>query len=216
MKEEKNSSYKEFAQDYDRQVREYDSYGHDVLFGMCFEFVKAGETLLDIGIGTGLASEHFAGLGLKVYGLDTSEEMLQACRSKGFTQELTRFDMTRDSIPYDAEFFHHVISCGAFHFLGDLETLFANVARVLKPGGVFAFTVAPQGQVEEDPAVSEPFLKEDTPWGVPIYKHSIPYVRELLAKKDIPVEKEQRLLIKGADKKSYDMLFSALVTRKLG
>lgn len=214
MSKEKNREYKEFAGDYDRQVREYDSYGHDVLFGMCFEFVQAGEKLLDIGIGTGLSSEHFAALGLQVYGLDTSEEMLRACRSKGFTRELSRFDMARDSIPYDAEFFHHVISCGALHFLGDLDGLFSEIARVLKPGGVFAFTAAPQ--MKGGASKEGPFLKEDTPWGVPIYKHSITYVRELLEKTGIQVEKEQRLLIKGADKKNYDMLFSALVTRKEG
>jgi hypothetical protein len=59
-------------------------------------------------------------------------------------------------------------------------------------------------------------VKEDTPWGVPIYKHSVSYVRELLEKEAVKVEKEQRLLIKGADKKSYDMVFSALVTRREG
>jgi len=45
------SGYKEFAGNYDEQVREYDSYGHDVLFGMGFEFVKKNDKLLDIGIG---------------------------------------------------------------------------------------------------------------------------------------------------------------------
>ncbi len=55
-KEEKVTSYKELASNYDKQVREYNSYGHDVLFGMGFEFVREDEKLLDIGIGTGLAS----------------------------------------------------------------------------------------------------------------------------------------------------------------
>jgi len=37
------------------------------------------EKLLDIGIGTGLASIHFSDVGLWVYGLDVSQEMLAAC-----------------------------------------------------------------------------------------------------------------------------------------
>jgi len=41
---------------------------------MGFEFVGAGEKLLDIGIGTGLASMHFSEIGLKVYGLDNSQK----------------------------------------------------------------------------------------------------------------------------------------------
>ena len=82
--------YKELASHYNNQVREYDSYGHDVLFGMSFEFVKTDEKLLDIGIGTGLASLPFSQVGLKVYGLDVSQEMLNACQSKSFTQALPR------------------------------------------------------------------------------------------------------------------------------
>jgi hypothetical protein len=42
---------------YDQQVHEYNSYGHDVLFGMSFEYVNPHDCLLDIGIGTGLASQ---------------------------------------------------------------------------------------------------------------------------------------------------------------
>ena len=59
---------------YDEQVREYESYAHDVLFGMSFEYVRSGERLLDLGIGTGLASLPFAKLGLEVFGLDGSAE----------------------------------------------------------------------------------------------------------------------------------------------
>ena len=45
------SDYSETASSYDNQVKEYDSYGHDVLFGMCYDYVNTGEKLLDIGIG---------------------------------------------------------------------------------------------------------------------------------------------------------------------
>ena len=39
------------AAQYDQQVREYNSYGHDALFGMSFEYVNPHDCLLDIGIG---------------------------------------------------------------------------------------------------------------------------------------------------------------------
>ena len=41
------------ASQYDKQVHEYNSYLHDALFGMCYEYVNSHERLLDIGIGTG-------------------------------------------------------------------------------------------------------------------------------------------------------------------
>ena len=84
---------------------------------MSFEFVSAGEKLLDIGNDTGLASEKFSQLGLEIYGLDASPEMLTACQSKSFAQELTLFDMVGDPIPYEVDFFSHVICYGALHFV---------------------------------------------------------------------------------------------------
>ncbi len=204
--EEKLSEYKELASNYDNQVKEYDSYGHNIIFGMSFEFVNADEKLLDIGIGTGLASILFSKAGLKIYGLDASQEMLNACQSKSFTQALSLYNMTDERIPYEDQYFNHVICCGAMHFVGDLANLFAEVRRVMKKGGLFAFTIAPQ-------ETEAGYIKEATSWGVPIFKHSLPYIMGLLGKNGLELKKEQRLLIKGADKVNYDMLFSAMICR---
>jgi predicted TPR repeat methyltransferase len=173
---------------------------------MSFEFVKAQEKLLDIGIGTGLASIKFSQLGLRVFGLDSSEDMLGACQSKSFTQALNLYNMTTDQIPYEANFFNHVICCGVLHFIGDLADLFTDVQRVMKPGGIFSFTIAPQSSELN-------YVKEDTAWGVPIFKHSMKYIQDLLGDNRFILQKEQRLLIKNADKVTYDMLFSVLVTQ---
>jgi predicted TPR repeat methyltransferase len=197
-------SYNENANQYDKQVKEYDSYGHNVIFGMSYEYVKPDEKLLDLGIGTGLASIQFSKAGLKVYGIDSSDEMLEAARSKGFAEELKQYNLSGERIPYNDNFFEHVISCGVFHFLGNLSNLFAEVARVTKKHGIFAFTYAP-GEDNLD------FGKGMTAWGVPIFKHSSKYIRKLLIENDMFLLKEQRLLIKGADKTNYDMLFSVII-----
>ena len=199
-------AYEELASKYDEEVKEYDSYGHDVIFGMCFQFVRADEKLLDIGTGTGLASIHFSTIGLKVYGLDTSQEMLEACQSKSFTEELKRCDITREPVPYKDRYFNHVVCCGVLHFVSKLNTLLAEVKRVMSSGGIFAFTIAPQES-------SADYIKEPTAWDVPIFKHSPQYIMELLKTNDMELLKEQRLLIKGADKIHYDMLFSAMICR---
>ena len=202
--EEKVDLYKELASNYDKQVREYNSYGHDVLFGMSFDFVKTDEKLLDIGIGTGLASIPFAMIGLKVYGLDASQEMLNVCKSKSFAQELKLVDMTGDLIPYKDNYFDHVVCCGAMHFMDDLSNLFAEIKRVMKRGGIFAFTISPQ-------ETKSLYIKEDTAWDVPIFKHSSHYIWDLLDENSFALQKEQRLLMKGPDKVHYDMLFSAII-----
>lgn len=198
--------YKESATEYDKQVKEYDSYSHDVIFGMCFEYVKPNDKLLDLGIGTGLSSIHFSNIGLKVYGLDRDEDMLNRCRSKSFAVELKQHDLTQNQIPYPDKFFNHIVCGGVLHFIDDLEQLFSEITRVTTKGSIFAFTFAPNPKDED-------YTKQDTAWGVPIFTHSPTYIYNLLKFNSIKLLKEQRLLMKGADKINYDMLFSVMVTQ---
>ena len=41
---------------YDNQARKTNWFGPEVVFGLAYEFVKTGESLLDLGIGSGLSS----------------------------------------------------------------------------------------------------------------------------------------------------------------
>ena len=202
--EETEYVYKELAGSYDHQVREYNSFAHDVIFGMSFEYVKTSEKLLDIGIGTGLASIKFAKLGLEIYGIDSSQEMLDECKSKSFARSLELFDLTATHLPFTENYFNHAICCGVLHFIGNLEEIFKEAARIIKPGGIFSFTTAPHNK-------KTPYLKEDTAWGVPIFRHSPEYIIELSTENGFEIQKEQRLLVKGADKINFDMLFSVYV-----
>jgi predicted TPR repeat methyltransferase len=197
---------KEDASQYEEQVKEYDSYIHDAMFGMCFEYVKPNEKLLDLGIGTGLASINFSKIGLKIYGLDVSEDMLKICRNKSFTEELKLHNLLDDKLPYNDRYFDHVICSGVFHFLGDLENIFSEAARIIIGNGIFAFTITPDNKVKD-------FIKQMTSWGVPIFRHSPDYIKKLLDANKMELLKEMRFLVKGADKINYDMLFSVMIAR---
>jgi ubiquinone/menaquinone biosynthesis C-methylase UbiE len=84
----------EYADTYDASVKEYHSHLHELLFGMCYEFIQPGDSLLDIGIGTGLSSVNFARAGVDVYGMDPSSNMIEQCRKKGFAKELKQHSLT--------------------------------------------------------------------------------------------------------------------------
>ncbi len=211
------SAHDEEASRYDQQVRDYRSHSHVVLFGMAFEYVKPHETLLDIGIGTGLASWPFARAGLTIFGLDGSSEMLKVCESKAFVKELKRFDLLITPLPYSEHSFDHVICCGVFHFFGELGPIVKEISRVIKPGGIFAFTIA--GQTPEDNKASgddsKSYLEKPTPWDVSIYAHSDGCIDKLLQDYSFEKLKDQKILMWSGKEDVRDLLFEVLVARSV-
>ena len=129
---------------YDQYVSERGCYGNEALFGLMYEFVKPGETVLDMGIGTGLSSILLHRMGLRVSGFDSSRGMLDVCESKGFAANLVRHDLHDLPYPYAADSFDHVLCVGVLHFFSDLAPVFREAARIVRPDGLFAFTIEEQ------------------------------------------------------------------------
>jgi predicted TPR repeat methyltransferase len=208
-------AHNEEASEYDQQVRDYRSHGHDVLFGLVFEYVKPHETLLDLGIGTGLASWPFAQTGLEIFGLDGSVEMLKVCESKAFAEELKQFDLRTTPLPYSDHSFDHAICCGVFHFFGELGPIVAEVSRVIKPGGIFAFTIAGQTPEEQEASrdKSLSYLMQPTPWGVSIYAHKDGYIEKVLQDRGFETLKAQKILMWSGKDDLGDLLFEVVVAR---
>jgi predicted TPR repeat methyltransferase len=92
-----------------------------------------------------------------------------------------------------------------------------EVLRIVKPGGVFAFTVAAQTS-DEEAATDDNlrgYFETPTPWGVSIFKHSSGYVTNLLQAFGFDILKTQKLLIRGGpEHDSEDMLFRVYVARE--
>ena len=138
--EKKASLHDAYAADYDAQVRLYDCYTAEALFGLCYEYTEPGQKLLDAGIGSGLSAQFFTKAGLCVYGMDFSPAMLEICRAKGIALELKLGDVQQKPWPYPPQAFDIVVCCGVTHFVPDLETIFSEAERVLRAGGYFALT----------------------------------------------------------------------------
>ena len=138
------------AFEYDRQAKETNWLGPDVVFGLAYEYVRPGQTLLDLGIGSGLSSIRFHQAGLKIYGLDGSADVLEVCRAKGFAVDLKEHDLRDLPLPYASDSFDHVISVAVLNSFDDLSPLFKEVSRITKTPGLFAFTVEEQKPGQED------------------------------------------------------------------
>jgi SAM-dependent methyltransferase len=104
----------------------------------------AGCTTLEIGSGAGQCTRWLRSQGAVGYGLDVSERQLQHSRrlddSTGVP--VPSVCATASRLPFAADSFDLVFSSfGALQFVADGSLLLSEVARVLRPGGRFAFSV---------------------------------------------------------------------------
>lgn len=182
------SPHDKYAQDYDRQIENYDCWLSEVFFGLCYEDIKGGETILDVGIGTGLSSRLFHLAGLRIYGIDGSKEMLAICRRKAIASDLVHQDILDLPWPYQNSSIQHVISCGVFHFIGELNSIFSEIYRIQVTDGLFMFSVMNR---KEDQG-TQPDFEEQLIDGIPVFIHSKKYIQELM--KEFHYEKRKEIV----------------------
>lgn len=101
----------------------------------------AGCAVLDLGCGMGDHCAEYVRRGAaKVVGIDISEKMLAAARERNGGPRIEYLRLPMEQLgaldgPFDV-----VASSLAIHYVADYAGLAANVFRLLKPGGVFAFS----------------------------------------------------------------------------
>ena len=192
-----------YAAGYDAQVVAYDCYLAEALFGLCYEFIQSGHELLDLGIGSGLSAAPFARAGLRVSGMDFAPAMLDLCRAKGIAVDLRQYDLQNVPWPYESESFDHVICVGVFHFIDHPEAVFSEVGRVLRPGGLFAFTT----KWPAAPLAPGELIAHHVAGGLDIYSHAPSSVAALVAGAGFDRLRQLRCTV-GPD------LFAVWVTRR--
>lgn len=174
-------AYQKPAGQYDDEARATGWQGPALVFSLASRSVEPGQTILDIGIGTGLGSERFAQAGLTVYGMDISDDMLKICRKKGFAAGLVCHDLTTFPYPFGDASFNHVVSTGVFQFFSDLDRVFGEVNRILPERGMFIFITGDRKPEEPCEVVVGP---EQTGIDIPVtmFRHTLEQIEWWLAK----------------------------------
>ena len=199
---------------YDQAAAEGGYLAPEALFGLCFEYLRPGQRLLDVGIGTGLSSLPFARAGMEMYGIDGSAEMLKECEKKQFAAGLKLWDLRTRPWPFEDQFFDHAIECGTLPFIPGLEVVFAEVARLVRSLGIFAFAIKNSGPDVQSGAGPAHYTRE-TIEGVEIYSHSPGYVAGLLASNGFENCKQIRILLSRGPGLQDDV-YTLHVARKTG
>jgi len=99
-----------------------------------------GQRVLDIGCGWGFLARNFAAEGARVTCLDLSFATMRMARREGSKQELT-MDFVRAAAEYQPLKcpFDIATATDVLEHVEDLPAVIAEIARVLKPGGLFGF-----------------------------------------------------------------------------
>ncbi len=154
---------------------------------VAFAKVRAGETVLDVGCGTGVVAVSAARIGAKASGLDLTPVLLEPARENARLAgvDIDFVEGDAEKLPYADAAFDVVLSQLGHIFAPRPEVVTAEMLRVLKPGGRIAFTAWPPehvtGQLFAMMAAAMPAPSYDSPrpaspvqWGDPsIVRHRL-------------------------------------------
>lgn len=104
--------------------------------------VEDTTSVLDVACGTGNYTMALTETGLRMSGVDISEEMIGQARSKSDLIQWTVADVTQ--LPYRDGTSHGATCILAIHHFRDLEKPFQEVYRVLDSGRFVIFTASPE------------------------------------------------------------------------
>ncbi len=99
------------------------------------------KTVLDLGCAGGFMAEALAERGAHVTGIDPAEGAIAAARAHARAQGLRiSYDVgVGEALPYDTASFDAVVCVDVLEHVADLNKVLAEVARSLRPGGLFLF-----------------------------------------------------------------------------
>ncbi len=100
-----------------------------------------GKTVLDIGCGGGIFSETLARAGARVSGIDQSTRSIEQARRHALDEDLRVDYHVADAagLPFTDHSFDLVVASEVLEHVEDLQAVLGEIARVLRPGGLFVF-----------------------------------------------------------------------------
>src|ERR1700676_2420552 len=143
--------------------------------------IRVGQSVLDVACGTGVVAITAARRGAQVTGLDLTPELLEIARENGRVAAVSIdwHEGDVEQLPFDASTFDTVVSQYGHMFAPRPDIAVAEMLRVLKPGGVIAFsTWPPELLVGQMFALTARYLPPPPPgvappplWGAPHVIH---------------------------------------------
>nr|WP_086940091.1 class I SAM-dependent methyltransferase [Thaumasiovibrio occultus] len=143
----------------------------------------SGKSVLDLGCGPGVYAEILASRGAAVTAVDYAEEMVALTQDKLGDQVRAYQQDLAHGLPQETDATHDVVIAPLMlHYIADLQPLFTDIRRVLKPGGYFVFSthhpvveaeISPSGNYFQTELVEEEWDTVGAPVKVRFYRRSM-------------------------------------------
>jgi SAM-dependent methyltransferase len=103
---------------------------------------RNGGTLLDAGCGPAVMTDVLLARGFEYHGIDRSEAMIAAARSRFPEDGRTEFQVADIlDLPFERDSFDVVLSLGVLEYVSDVDRAMDEIARVLRADGVYVFSM---------------------------------------------------------------------------
>jgi predicted TPR repeat methyltransferase len=152
--------------------------------------------ILDLGCGTGLLGAALAPRSRRLVGIDLSARMLELAQGQGLYERLERAGIVA-ALAREAPADYDVVGAAdVFIYVGRLDETVEQVRAVLRPTGLFAFSIEAPEHEPLDAPVSEPGYRLTTTGR---YVHSLPYLQRLAKRYEFTERFIQRVRLRLED-----------------
>lgn len=97
--------------------------------------------ILDLGCGTGLVGTVIAPYARQLTGVDLSARMLEKAQNKNLYQRLEKADLLAMMNNEATASYDVIVAADVFVYIGKLDAIMGEAKRLLRPGGILAFSV---------------------------------------------------------------------------
>ena len=139
---------------------------------------QSGWDVLDLGCGTGLVGAAIAPFARRLVGVDLSLRMLEKARERNLYDRLEHRDLLSLMKLEPASSYDIITAADVFIYVGKLDDVVSEAARLLRAGGALVFSVEAIGETPSD-ATDTAASHEYRLLSSGRYSHSTDYLRKL-------------------------------------
>jgi predicted TPR repeat methyltransferase len=158
---------------------------------------------IDLGCGTGLAGVVLREISQQLTGVDIAAKMLEQAKEKGIYDKLIETEL-QTFLKEDTHYYELAVAADVLPYIGDLESLFASLAKRLSPNGYFIFSTE---------------ISADKPWQLQStarFSHHPDYIKSLCTKYDLQLQHQEQVTARQQEQQALQvMLYAAQKARTL-